>query len=140
MDKRVVAVGNSLAVTIDKPFRKMLNIGRDTVLKMTTDGRRIILEPVGKQPPPPAMMLDARSVIDELQERGLGEAEMVALHHDPTMKRVARYIGWLTLVDVNGPNEVEAKTLQRFAQCLEELRAGKDWPEAIAAATTSVPA
>jgi hypothetical protein len=117
----------------------MLNIGRDTLLRMTTDGRRIILEPVGKTPPPPALTLDARSVIDELQDYGIGEQELGALHHDPDIKRVPRYIGWLMLVDLNGPTDVEAQTLQRFAQCLEERRAGKDWPEAIAAANARFP-
>jgi hypothetical protein len=139
MEKRVCTVGNSLAVTIDKPLRRLLNIGRDTVLKMSTDGRRIILEPVGKRPPPPALTLDARSVFDELQGEGIGNAEVLALHHDPTIRRVPLYIGWLMLVDLNGPTEVEAQTLQRFAQCLEERRAGKDWPEAIAAAMASFP-
>jgi virulence-associated protein VagC len=41
-------LGNSLALIIDKPLRRALNIGRTTPLDVRTDGRRLIIEPVAK--------------------------------------------------------------------------------------------
>ena len=46
MKKRFAVVGNSLAVVIDKPIRNILGIGRKTMLDVSTDGRRIIIEPL----------------------------------------------------------------------------------------------
>ncbi len=46
MRKRLSAIGNSLGVVIEKPILELLEINRDTELEMTTDGSRLILEPV----------------------------------------------------------------------------------------------
>lgn len=48
MKKRLCMIGNSLAVIIDAPIRRMLNLGTRSVLRVTTDGRRIIIEPTGE--------------------------------------------------------------------------------------------
>src|SRR5262249_27519246 len=46
MEKRLSVVGNSLALVIEKPIRKLLGISRDTRLRVVTDGQRIIIEPI----------------------------------------------------------------------------------------------
>ena len=46
MRKKLSAVGNSLGIVIEKPILELLNIDRDTELELTTDGDRLIIEPV----------------------------------------------------------------------------------------------
>ena len=48
MDKTLSSVGNSLALVIDKPIRDLLGIGRRTRLRIVTDGRRLIVEPIAE--------------------------------------------------------------------------------------------
>ncbi len=48
MRKKLSAVGNSFGLVIEKPILELLNIDRDTELEMTTDGNRLIIEPVSK--------------------------------------------------------------------------------------------
>lgn len=57
MIKKLTAIGNSYGLVIDAPLREILHITPDTELELSTDGRRLIIEPVGKQgrerrPPP----------------------------------------------------------------------------------------
>ena len=47
--KHLTRQGNSLAIIIDRPILDMLDINERTPLKLTTDKRRIILEPVSEQ-------------------------------------------------------------------------------------------
>lgn len=46
MRKKLSAVGNSYGLVIEKPILELLSIDRDTELEMTTDGERLIIEPV----------------------------------------------------------------------------------------------
>lgn len=46
MVKKLIRHGNSLALVIDRPILELLNIGDETPLKVSTDGRRLIIEPV----------------------------------------------------------------------------------------------
>ena len=46
MRKKLSAVGNSFGLVIDKPILDLLKIDRDTELEITTDGKRLIVEPV----------------------------------------------------------------------------------------------
>ena len=46
--KRLAAVGNSFGIVIDKPILELLDIDRDTELEITTDGRKLIIEPINK--------------------------------------------------------------------------------------------
>lgn len=46
MRKKLSAIGNSLGIVIEKPILELLKIDRDTELEMSTDGNRLILEPV----------------------------------------------------------------------------------------------
>jgi antitoxin component of MazEF toxin-antitoxin module len=45
MRKRLVAIGNSLGIIIERPILELLNIGRETELEMSTDGESLILRP-----------------------------------------------------------------------------------------------
>lgn len=46
MKKKLSVVGNSLGLLIEKPILELLNIDRNTEIEMTTDGHRLILEPI----------------------------------------------------------------------------------------------
>jgi antitoxin component of MazEF toxin-antitoxin module len=46
MRKNLSAIGNSLGLVIEKPILELLGITRDTELEITTDGTRLIVEPV----------------------------------------------------------------------------------------------
>ncbi len=46
MIKKLAKYGNSLAVLIDKPILDLLEISEQTQLRITTDGDKIIIEPL----------------------------------------------------------------------------------------------
>ncbi len=73
MKKKLSAVGNSYGVVIEKPILELLNIDRDTELEMTTDGHRLVIEPIrtGKK--------SLRS-----------SAEKVMKKHDATFRKLAK--------------------------------------------------
>ncbi len=43
---RQVASGNSLALVIEKPVLDLLNINENTQIKVSTDGKKLWLEPI----------------------------------------------------------------------------------------------
>jgi antitoxin component of MazEF toxin-antitoxin module len=49
MKKKLSAIGNSLGIVIEKPILELLGIDRETELEMTTDGQRLIIEPVRRR-------------------------------------------------------------------------------------------
>lgn len=49
MTKNLVSIGNSLGIIIEKPILELLKIERDTPLEISTDGGRLIIEPVSKE-------------------------------------------------------------------------------------------
>lgn len=49
MKKKLIKHGNSLAIIIDKPILKLLDIDEEVELKITTEGDKIIIEPSRKK-------------------------------------------------------------------------------------------
>ncbi len=49
MIKKLVSHGNSTALVIDKPILELLRVDMDTPLEITTDGRNLIISPVGNR-------------------------------------------------------------------------------------------
>jgi antitoxin component of MazEF toxin-antitoxin module len=47
MIKKLVQHGNSAALIIDKPILELLKINFETALEITTDGRKLIIAPIG---------------------------------------------------------------------------------------------
>jgi len=47
--KHLTRQGNSLALIIDRPILDMLDITEQTPLKLTMDGRKLVLEPVSPE-------------------------------------------------------------------------------------------
>lgn len=77
MRKSLSAIGNSLGLVIEKPILELLNITRDTELEVTTDGTRLIIEPV-------------RELEAEGRRGRVGAAtKRVMKNHDRTLRRLA---------------------------------------------------
>lgn len=74
MRKKLSVVGNSLGLLIEKPILELLNIDRDTELEVSTDGNRLILEPIRS---------GRAKQIAELHEK-------VMKKHDATFRKLAK--------------------------------------------------
>ena len=73
MRKKLSAVGNSFGLVIEKPILELLSIDRDTELEMTTDGQRLIIEPV------------------RVGKKSLrASAEKIMKKHDATFRKLAK--------------------------------------------------
>ncbi len=46
MVKRLSNIGNSLGIIFDKPVLELLKINKETDLNISTDGKRLIIEPL----------------------------------------------------------------------------------------------
>ena len=77
MRKNLSAIGNSLGIVIEKPILELLNITRDTELEVTTDGSRLIIEPV------------RTGEAEGQRERVRAATKRVMKNHDPTLRRLA---------------------------------------------------
>ena len=73
MRKKLSAVGNSYGLVIEKPILELLKIDRETDLEMTTDGTRLIIEPI-------------RSTKKTLRV----SAEKIMKKHNSTFKKLAK--------------------------------------------------
>ena len=72
--KKLAAVGNSFGIVIDKPILELLDIDRDTELEVTTDGQRLIIEPVNK----------------DRKARLTATHEKIMKKHDSTFRKLAK--------------------------------------------------
>jgi antitoxin MazE len=72
--KKLSAVGNSLGVVIEKPILELLNIDRETELDISTDGDRLIIEPVR----------------GERKRRFNQSIDKVMKRHDKTFRKLAK--------------------------------------------------
>ena len=77
MRKNLSAIGNSLGLVIEKPILELLGITRDTELEVTTDGTRLIVEPVRE-----AEAKGRRGHVGAATKR-------VMKNHDRTLRRLA---------------------------------------------------
>ena len=74
MRKRLTAIGNSLGLVIEKPILELLGIDRETELEMTTDGERLIIEPVRTR-----------------KKKVRAAAKRVMGAHDATLRKLAKH-------------------------------------------------
>lgn len=73
MKKKLSAIGNSLGIVIEKPILDLLNIDRDTELEMTTDGERLIIQP-----------------LRQWRKRVIASARKIMDAHDDTFRKLAK--------------------------------------------------
>jgi bifunctional DNA-binding transcriptional regulator/antitoxin component of YhaV-PrlF toxin-antitoxin module len=141
MEKRLIQYGNSLVLVIDAPIRRLLGIGPNTRLRITTDGERIVVEPIGliaAKPSRRGTSLKARRIavdrtFTELKRRGLDDERFDRL----SPMKMLRYHMMLSY-------SYEAEdggmlTMDRLDTCFECLELGMSWDEAIETALTHLP-
>jgi antitoxin MazE len=75
MVKKLSVIGNSLGVIFDKPILELLGISKDSKLKISTDGTKIIIEPMSEEE-------HKKSVLDSHKK--------VMKHHDKTFRKLAK--------------------------------------------------
>lgn len=74
MVKKLTAIGNSLGLIIEKPILELLDIDKDTLLEVRTDGEALIIRPQRK----------SRST------RVKAAAERMMKAHDETLSKLAK--------------------------------------------------
>lgn len=136
MQKRLVKVGNSLALVFDKAWLGMLNINQTSRLRIDFDGKRLVVEPlVGNGDPRPPSAREALAVFRELQRLGLTQELFDQLA--PVEMRMGNYVG--ALDSHRDPSHEVGITMRRMAELRQRLRYGWSKREAIAAAVAAVP-
>jgi len=73
MMKKLSTIGNSLGIVIEKPILELLDIDRNTELEMTTDGKRLIIEPIRQR-----------------RKRVLASSKKIMDAHDETFRKLAK--------------------------------------------------
>lgn len=73
MRKKLSAIGNSLGIVIEKPILELLKIDRETELEISTDGARLIVEPVRSK-----------------RDRVLAATRKVTKAHAETLRKLAK--------------------------------------------------
>ncbi len=165
MIKTLTPIGNSLGIVLEKALLEAAEVGRDTRFRVQLFGRRFVLEPVDEEQAPPERAttaevpaagdppsrpseLDMRKpantvrVLDELVKRGLDDPRFRQMHHaEKYVNTIARHRAYCARPGAgdfafDGTN---MRTGQRFLACLEALKAGMSWEDAIAEALKRVP-
>lgn len=80
--KKLHVVGSSRGIIIDKPILQMLGISNSTELEITTDGKRIIIEPVETSP-----VVEAQQ---ERQQKLDAALEAVLAAHHETFRKLSQ--------------------------------------------------
>src|SRR6476661_153511 len=73
MRKKLVTIGSSLGIIIDKPILELLKINPETELEMETDGHNLVLKPVRTAS----------------KERGMAAYREVAQRHKKSLRKLA---------------------------------------------------
>ncbi len=74
MRKRLTPIGNSLGLIIEKPILNLLGIDRNTELEITTDGKRLVIQPVGAERAAPAAKSASRREDKPISVREVGKS------------------------------------------------------------------
>jgi antitoxin component of MazEF toxin-antitoxin module len=150
MRKRLIRVGNSVALVFDKQVRELLELGPSREVELKLEGRRLIVDPVDerdatkraprddRRPMTLATIHDARAVLARLMDvYGMGEPGFQRLQ--TSFRRWFQYHAWLRSPDAEKPTAVEMTDVRRMKACLVQLDGGADMDAAIQAALRSEP-
>jgi len=137
MEKTLTPNGNSLALTIERPLLKALGITKKTVLKITTDGRRLLVEPIRIDPAAKAHELSALGQLDAYRMlytlvHHLGMSQQ---HFAQVSPRRKHFVGLLGVLQAQLElDEADLLTVERLNVCRTMLAKGGTWENAIAEA------
>ena len=138
MEKRLTSVGNSVAMIIDRALCRMFDLRRGSSVRVSVDGQRIVIEPLGVHAPPrqpsPRPAPTTVQIVETLVIRNIPASAIARLH--PGIKHPrphAMLIGW---ADGLGPSPSPEDQLiaRRMHICLAQLLAGVAWDAAVDAA------
>ena len=133
MYRQLIRVGNSLAVVIDKPTRALLGIAPETLMRIWTDGRRLVLEPENApRAVTPPEELTVRQIVHELIDlHGLSRDHVAVIHGlaTPSFSQMLA-VGWADGLS-NVATERDVAIMHRYHACLTSRRAGVSWDATI---------
>ena len=130
MQKRLVKVGNSLALVIDASVLRLWNVTRMSRLSVELEGGRMVVTPVaGSGDPRVPARREAMQVVQELQRLGFKQAHFDKLA--PTPMRLGTYVK-----RIDAPGELAGDVAVMMCR-MGELRRllGKGWNQRHAFAT-----
>lgn len=160
MIRSLVEVGDGLGIVFDKAILELLNIHPETKIDVTTDGRRLILEPVravhpvskaaststpvtrpDRSPRLGPDLTDPTTTVDVIDalvaEFGMTNDQFRRLHHAQNYSNTITAHRKYCLRPGAGRfrrGETNERTAGRFLAALQELRSGATWDGAIARA------
>ena len=150
MQKKLFKIGNSVALVIDKSLRNALGIKATTLVRVTTDGSRIIIEPNGERT---VEQLHAIAVTGKTRALAIASdllrnwhvsndrfAEVCAGWNRPNVRlRIMHYGMWCERVDWHSMSPAEQRLIRRFDVLHTTLCTGAYWEHAVTAALTAEP-
>jgi antitoxin component of MazEF toxin-antitoxin module len=140
MEKSLVPFGNSVGVVIDRALCRMLDVRRGSRVRVTTDGKRLLIEPVREEKKmAPLERLDLKGVVGALVYSDIPAEALARLHPGLETFRIhARAMTWATTMSRDDEkSEADVLYARRFRVCYEQVRAGNGWNAAVDAAVSS---
>jgi hypothetical protein len=153
VQKKLLAIGNSVALIIDKPLRDVLGIKATTIVRVMTDGKRLIIEPCGESSAETTKEAKQNvSVSEQTRARQVAMALRNSCHFSNeyfgqltrgwcvgNRLRVIHYNSWLEGVRWDELNDAERRVIRRFEAAFFALRRNASWDEAIRVALAAEP-
>lgn len=144
MRKKLIRVGNSLALVIDIPLREMIGFAPSREVELSLEGRRIIIEPVEEAD---ASCCSRKATIEMIRSARADLSRLIEHYgmQDAQLQRVVTgyrrrfgFLGWLSS-DLREISVAELANIRRINACVKQLDGGADWDAAIEAALRSEP-
>jgi len=136
--KKLITVGNSFALTIEKTVVRALGLDTESRFRMHLDDNRIVFEPIPTTSPPPLDLPHVWRSLQALINRGLTPEDFLRLSHDGTP--LFRFMSRLSIND----RRLDRVTCVRIEKCLkrrtvvEPWRRNESWNETIEAVLAQV--
>lgn len=150
MEKKLLKFGNSVALVIDKPLRVALGIKPTTLVRVMTDGKRLIIEPSGertvesKRTEAISEHMQARSIAHALTFLdGISNENFARLTCGwpprPGRYCMQQYKIWLEYQPWESLTDAEKRVVARFEEVYFARRRKESWEQAITEALRVVP-
>jgi hypothetical protein len=155
MEKKLFTIGNSVALVIDKPLRRALGIEANTIVRLMTDGQRLIIEPCGERTIEAKRNARAAARASVVSEQKLAHDvayDLLTGHSMPNERFVRLTAGWRALIlhirryeqwtlyaRWEHLTDAERRGVRRFGIFHAAVKAGEDYDEAIEIARKAEP-
>jgi antitoxin component of MazEF toxin-antitoxin module len=141
MEKHIVAIGNSMGVVIDRALCRMLDVRRGSRVRVTTDGHRLLIEPLRDEVKLTSLdVVDTRRIAMAIVHSDISAELIGALHPALAGRRAhANLLVWASRFGPEAP-EIEQMYGRRILLCFEHHRKGESWQQAVARAVAEVSA